>query len=127
MSSSTLASFARYALVGVLNTLAHWAVFLALVYEAGISQGTSNLVAFLLAVSISYLINASWTFKAPRSRGRYLCYVGFMGLLALTVGWVGQRFATPPLLTVGVFSAVSLVLGYAYARGVAFRKGAAPC
>jgi putative flippase GtrA len=127
VSLPSFASFARYACVGVLNTLAHWVVFLALVYEAGTPQGIANLVAFLVAVSISYVVNAAWTFNAPRSRKGYLCYLGFMGLLALGIGWLGQWLAAPPLATACVFSAVSLVVGYAYARRVAFKTGATPC
>jgi putative flippase GtrA len=127
MPLPSFASFARYACVGVLNTLAHWVVFLALVYEAGVSQGIANLVAFVVAVSISYGVNATWTFNAPRSRTGYFSYLGFMGLLALGIGCAGQWLAAPPLFTASLFSAVSLVVGYAYARKVVFKKEVAPC
>nr|WP_092389551.1 GtrA family protein [Halopseudomonas salegens] len=51
-------TFLRYSSVGVLNTVLHWSIFLLLVSLFGISQAISNTIAFMAAVSFSYLATA---------------------------------------------------------------------
>lgn len=53
-----LRRFARYSLVGVANTLVHALVFLAAHLGLGLSQAHSNLLAFMMAASLSYQLNA---------------------------------------------------------------------
>jgi hypothetical protein len=48
-------------------------------------------------------------------------YAGFMGALALGVGWAADRARLHPLVTLVGFSAVSLVCGYVYSRFVVFK------
>ncbi|WP_263260222.1 GtrA family protein [Pseudomonas sp. RIT-PI-S] len=123
MNTAALQPLLRYACVGVMNTLVHTCVFLWLVYEAGLRQAPANLAAFVLAVTFSYCANARWTFRAAASLRRYLLFSSFMALLALATGAVAQALAWAPLLTLCLFSALSLMLGYAYPRGVVFKPG----
>lgn len=74
--------FARYFSVGVINTLLHWVVFAALVYLASTTQATANLIAFIVAVTFSFFANAKFTFKKKATSGRYVAFVGFMGVLS---------------------------------------------
>lgn len=114
--------FARYCLVGLLNTGFHAAVFLLFHSLLGMSQASSNLAGFLASVSLSFCLNARFTFDSSRSWRRYWAYCGFMGLVSLSVGALGDALAWPPIATLIVFSAMSLVLGYAFARYVVFRR-----
>ena len=111
----------RYGAVGIFNTLLHWGVFLALFHE-GYDQKTSNVVAFCVAVTFSFFVNARWTFKASPTTVRYGLYVVFMGTLALAFGWSADRVHLPPLVTLAAFSAMSLILGFLYSRLVVFRQ-----
>lgn len=113
--------FLRYASVGVLNTLVHWGVFF-LLYQLGASQAVSNAGAFLVAVTLSFVLNAVFTFAAKATGARYLCFVTFMGALGLATGGAADRFALHPLVTLMVFSSLSLVLGFAYSRWFVFRR-----
>lgn len=117
-----LPSFLSYTLVGVLNTLVHWLVFLGLVYSGALPQATANLLAFLCAVTFSFFVNARVTFRSHASPGRYVAYVVFMGGLSYAVGAVGQSISAPPLLTLVLFSAVSLGLGFLFSRYLVFGK-----
>lgn len=36
------------------------------------------------------------------------------------MGWVGDKLATPPMLTAASFSAISLVVGFLYAKFIVF-------
>ena len=57
----------RFAVIGVLATLTHVACYLALYPGMLSSAAAANVVAFSLAVFVSYLGNARWVF--PHSEG----------------------------------------------------------
>ncbi|WP_296261860.1 MULTISPECIES: GtrA family protein [unclassified Pseudomonas] len=116
-----LHGFARYCLVGLINTGFHAAVFLSFHSLWGVSQTISNLAGFLAAVSLSFCLNARFTFQSYRSWRRYWIYCAFMGLVSLCVGAAGDALAWAPIATLLVFTAVSLVLGYTFASRVVFR------
>ncbi|PVZ11354.1 MULTISPECIES: GtrA family protein [unclassified Pseudomonas] len=120
-------SFLRYACVGVANTLLHASAFFALVYLAQAGQALANTVAFLFAATFSYLANSIYTFDAPRSRRGYLLFVGFMGGLAWGTGYLAQGAQWAPLITLVVFSLLSLCLGYGFSRFVIFRARGNAC
>ncbi|WP_246867231.1 GtrA family protein [Dickeya sp. CFBP 2040] len=119
---SPRSAFMRYLCTGGINTLIHWSVFLILTGVFTVDQAVANLSAFCVAVSCSYVINARWTFRASVSLARFGLYVGFMAILAGLTGYAGQHLRFPALLTLVLFSAVSLVFGYLYARCIVFRE-----
>ncbi|MEX5768779.1 GtrA family protein [Serratia marcescens] len=114
-------TFIRYASVGVMNTLAHWAVF-GLMLFSGFSQSVSNVVAFGIAVTISFFANAKWTFKAQATTYRYMVYVLFMGGMAFSVGWAADTLHANPIVTLVTFSVISLICGFIYSKLVVFRE-----
>jgi putative flippase GtrA len=118
----TFHGFSRFVSVGLLNTLIHWSSFLVLHAVMGFSQALSNLAAFCLAVSFSFYANAHYTFKAKATGSRYLQFVGLMGLLSLCVGYAADRLALPGLITLIVFSTISLVCGFFYSKCFIFRE-----
>lgn len=113
--------FPRFALVGVANTALHWLVFALLFGFLGWDQAKANLAAFGVAVTFSFFVNARFTFNKTASAVRYGSFVLAMGALSYATGWLADMLATPPLLTLMVFSALSLILGFAYARFCVFR------
>ncbi|KPA93268.1 GtrA family protein [Pseudomonas sp. RHF3.3-3] len=117
-------NFSTYVYIGVLNTLIHGCVFLALHGGMAFSQATSNLCAFAVAATFSFHANARYTFRQAASLPRYLAFVGFMAVLSFTTGWLGDWLTMPGLVTLVVFSGVSLVLGYCYSSQVVFRDKA---
>lgn len=117
---TTLHGFARYCLVGLVNTACHAAVFVVFHSLGGISQTGSNLAGFLAAVSLSFHLNARFTFESQHSWRRYWLYLGFMGLVSLCIGGLGDGLAWPAPVTIVTFSSVSLVIGYLFSRHVVF-------
>ena len=113
--------FAKYTSVGILNTLIHWVVFACCIYILGTNQALANFAGFVIAVSFSFFANARFTFDTHTTAGRYMLYVGFMGTLSATVGWVADKFAFPPIATLVVFSGISLVCGFIYSKFIVFR------
>ncbi|USX01014.1 GtrA family protein [Pseudomonas proteolytica] len=113
--------FSRYATIGVLNTAVHWAAFFGAIYLFGLSQSISNLCAFCIAVTFSFILNARFTFKQKATGKKYTAYVVFMGALSVLVGAVSDAVHIAPIITLVFFSAVSLGIGFLYSRFVIFR------
>lgn len=112
--------FARYASVGVINTLIHWVVF-TILYTEGQTQSISNFAAFCFAVTFSFFANAKWTFSTEATTMRYLLYLIFMGGMATAIGLYADKIHANPIVTLIVFSAVSLICGFVYSRFVVFK------
>lgn len=117
--------FSSYTVIGVANTLIHWQVFFLLSVALDWHQARSNLVAFCIAASFSFYMNALYTFDHKLSVGGYLLFMAAMGALSYGVGHVGDLWRLHGLLTVAMFSAVSLVLGFFISKYVVFRERAA--
>jgi len=113
--------FAKYASIGVINTLIHWVVFAVCIYLLHSSQALANFSGFVVAVSFSFFANARFTFESHTTAARYMLYVGFMGTLSAAVGWVADKCGLPPVVTLVVFSAISLVCGFIYSKFIVFR------
>jgi putative flippase GtrA len=114
--------FTRYISVGVINTLIHWVTFAIGIYLFGINQMLSNLIAFSISVTFSFFANARWTFKSQASLARYIMFVFFMSLVALLTGYIADRISLLPILTLIIFSSLSLVIGFYYSKLVVFRE-----
>ncbi len=113
--------FAKYTSIGVINTLIHWVVFAVCIYVFHTGQALANFVGFVVAVSFSFFANAKFTFKSSTTTKRYMLYVGFMGALSAAVGWVADKAGLAPIITLVVFSAISLVCGFIYSKFIVFR------
>ncbi|KGT88042.1 translocase [Erwinia typographi] len=112
----------RYASVGVVNTLIHWAVF-ASMCMAGLQQSLSNFAAFCVAVTFSFLANAFFTFKKKATGGKYIIYVIVMGVMSYSTGYFSDHFSLPPVVTIIIFSPASVAVGFLYFNFVAFKEG----
>lgn len=113
--------FLKYALVGVINTCIHWVSFFSLYLYFPSSQAICNFSAFVVAVTISFILNSRWTFKRKATKVRYILFTGFMGLVAVGVGAVSDAAKLNPVITVMVFSATSLFIGFIYSKFFVFK------
>ncbi|AZF14627.1 MULTISPECIES: GtrA family protein [unclassified Pseudomonas] len=116
--------FTCYTLIGIANTVIHWQLFFMFRVAFEWSQALSNFLAFCVAASFSFYVNAFFTFDMPASFGRYLLFMTCMGGLSLGVGWLADRWYVPGLVTVVVFSLISLVCGFLLSKWVVFRERA---
>lgn len=113
--------FIKYFSVGILNTLIHWVVFFLLIEITPSNQSLANLVAFAIAVSFSFVMNAKYTFKKKATGLRYFLFIIFMGSLSYMIGLIADIFNVYPIITLFIFSAISLVLGYLYSKWIVFK------
>ena len=113
--------FKRYISIGIINTLMHWAIFYILLLR-GFNQKQANLLAFLTAVTFSFFANAKFTFKSNLTFTKYLLYVAFMGLMALTIGAAGDKAQLPSIITLIIFSSISLIVGFYFSKLAIFKE-----
>jgi putative flippase GtrA len=113
--------FPALAVIGVADGLIHWQIFFVLCSAIGLKQAASNFAAFCVAAGFSFYVNTLYTFDARTSVSAYLLFIGLMGGLSYGIGSFADAHNLPGLLTVAVFSALNLLLGYCFFRFVLFR------
>lgn len=114
--------FRRYFAIGLANTAIHWLVFFLLYLEFQLAQAPSNLLGFCAAASFSFFANALFNFRVRPSGWRYGLFIGLMGLTTLLIGQMADHLSLPPLFTLVLSSAISLVAGFLYSKFVVFRS-----
>jgi len=115
-------AFFTYGVIGIANTLIHWQLFFVFRELFHTTQATGNVLAFLIAASGSFYLNAFFNFAVPASLLRYATFMLCMGGLSWGVGNVADQWQWPGLATVSLFSIVSLLVGFALANWLVFRK-----
>ncbi|ACS83945.1 GtrA family protein [Musicola paradisiaca] len=114
--------FTKYCSVGMINTAIHWIVFALSVYVFSQTQALSNVIAFCVAVTFSFFINARFTFNASATALKYIGYISFMGMLSLGTGKLADSCRLPPLVTLITFSALSLICGFLFSHLLLFKN-----
>lgn len=114
------AQFLRYALIGVANTAIHGAVMALLIRAIGTKLAVANTVAFLCAVTFSFLANATWTFSTAPTMAKYLLFTLFMGAMAYLTGMSGDKHKAHPIVVFVGFSFISLAIGFAFSKFIVF-------
>lgn len=128
------ARIGRFSLTGVANTLVDVATFSLLAFVLGLAPAVANVLAYLVGVTNSYLMNRYWTFRAdaPAAMGAGRVALFFAlntvaaavatGALVLLIR-VGLATLSAKLLSI----LLSMTINYAAMRGVVFaRRAPAP-
>ena len=113
--------FLNYFIVGIFNTIIHWSIFTILWVFLDATQATGNISGFLCAVTISYLLNAKFTFNRKPTGIKYCLFLCFMGSLTYILGYCGDIFSFFPFITMILSSAISLVLGFLFSKYIVFK------
>lgn len=119
---SFLHSITRYGLVGIVNTAVHWLIFFVCLHFITTSQAISNTIAFLIAVTVSFFLNAYFTFKTHINIKRYLLFSSFMGVISFLTGYIADKVALPPIYTLIIFTMLSFVIGFIWSKYWVFKK-----
>jgi len=105
----------RFAMIGVGNTLVDFGVFTVAYKVVGLPIVASNVVAWMVAVSFSYVLNTHITFHVES--GRLLRYRAFLAFAAS--GILGMVMTTTVLVLLSHHihvlpaKAISIVVGFA--------------
>jgi putative flippase GtrA len=118
---------ASFAGVGVVNSLVDLAIFLAAYNLLGLPLVPANVLAWLVAVSGSYVMNSFVTFAAESGRRlhwrAYGAFVasGIAGVLANTTTLVVASYWVPVLAAKLLAIAVSFAVNFSLSHFVVFR------
>lgn len=113
--------FLRYGVVGIANTAVHAAVFFSLVSLLTFSQALGNCIAFFVAVTVSFFLNAHFTFRQRPTLSKFVRMTTVMALLSYASGRVGDVLSLNPVVTFLICCAVSYVAGFLLTRYFVFR------
>jgi putative flippase GtrA len=81
--SSPLGQFLRFCVVGLLNTVIGLTAIFALMFLFRAPPGVANAVGYGVGLSLSYVLNRAWTFRAPPRTGSLRKYVSVVGICYL--------------------------------------------
>ncbi len=112
--------FLRYFMVGIINTAVYWGIFYVVLHFYGL-QSAASAVAFIAAVSVSYILNSTVTFKQNPTGKKFVFFTIFMGLISVSAGFAGDTLNIPPLATLVFSSSFSLVAGFLFSKFIVFR------
>jgi putative flippase GtrA len=116
-----------FAGVGVVNSLVDFGVFLAAFYILKLPLIPANVLAWLVAVSGSYVMNSYVTFAAESGRElrwrAYLAFVasGIAGVITNTTVLVVASYWVPVILAKLLAIGASFVVNFALSHFVVFR------
>ncbi|MGQ0708966.1 MAG: GtrA family protein [Rhodoferax sp.] len=116
-SDSTLVRFVRFCVTGIFNTAVHAAVATAWIHAVQPKPAVANGVAFLVATTLSLLVNTHWSFSAalsPQVVRRY-AIVALIGLgcsmgLAGGMEWMGFSYQAGIVAVVLVMPVLNFTL-----------------
>lgn len=130
--SAHLFRFIWYGGIGLINTAVDFSIYSVSVLLFDLHVAPANVLAFLVAVSMSYLLNARFTFRDVSAGGsagfrfpRFLA-VNLAGLVISTVMLVTLAEPLGPLAAKLLAVAVVALWGYAACHIFVFRPTASP-
>lgn len=121
--TSTLAALVRYALVGVVNAVTYYAVYLLALREVGYL--TAHVLGLGVAMVVSFFLNCRFTFRLRPSWRRFVLYPASqavniaattVGVVALVTLGVDERIA-PLVASVAAVPVSFLAARFVLARG----------
>lgn len=68
LKSNSIIQFVKFGIVGGLNTVLSYAIYFVCI-RMGIHYAIANLIAFVITVFISYLLNGNFVFREEGKRG----------------------------------------------------------
>ncbi|ULN85540.1 polysaccharide synthesis protein GtrA [Pseudomonas sp. Y5-11] len=112
--------FPALTVIGIADALIHWQIFFVLCSAIGLTQAASNFAAFCVA-AFSFYVNLLYTFDSKTWVLGYVLFIALLGGTSFGIGAIADTRDWGGLLTVTVFTALNLMLGYCFFRFVLFR------
>lgn len=115
----------RYALIGVGNTGIHLFIVALLIWFVGLNQMYANIIAYIIASSLSFVMNAKWSFKRKPEARNYVRFqlVSVLGLIvSATLGYLGDHFGWHFAVTVFLIALTVPVVSFLLHRSYTFSK-----
>ena len=108
--------FARFALIGCVNTGVHAGILALLIEKLSAGVVFANLIAFLVSNVFSYLMNSRFTFHTKPNGGEYLKFLaasqlalGFTLLISGTMDCFGFHYLQSFIVIIVIIPVVSYI------------------
>lgn len=132
LATFTQPEFLRFCIVGLINTAVDLAIYTTLAHELSLPLFYANMVSTACALAVSYMLNASFTFKSIKTKIQLVQYIGItlIGLWLLqplvitSVTWMFQDHLPFVLLPKVIAIGVTVIWNYLWYRKVIFRASA---
>ena len=105
----------RFILTGVLATLMHSVITIALVDLAHLHPSVANGLAYLAANIMSYVVNTRWSFQSHYSFPTWLRFILvslLVGLLTVTIAWFVDWIGGHYLVGLGIIVTVVPMISF---------------
>jgi putative flippase GtrA len=115
----------RYALIGICNTLTYLLIVWLLTGYLAFSQLYANIAAYISVSSLSFWMNARWSFQKKPGVMNYARFqlVAVLGLIASAfLGHLGDRFDWHFLITVFLIGLTIPAISFLLHRSFSFSK-----
>lgn len=115
--------FFRFLIVGVFNTLVGYGTIFACMYLAKMSPETSNVVGYLVGLSVSYTLHKKYTYESKQKHRiemlRFLlvfaiAYVANLVVLIILIHKIGLHEGVSQILAGAIYVAVSFIMNKYY-------------
>lgn len=89
----TVTQFFKFTIVGIVNTVVHYSVFLLLLRIAKIHYLAASGIGYCAGVINSYVVNRMWTFESHgNQKGLEFAKFGCVNIVALTANTVALKW-----------------------------------
>lgn len=116
-----LRQFIIYGIVGSINTLVSYSVYMLLLLLIP-SQAVSLSVGAVAGVVTSYVLNSRFTFKKPLTKVKALLFTTISLCLAYLCGHIGDAKHLHPFVTFLIDTAVFYPVGFTLTKLLVFKK-----
>jgi putative flippase GtrA len=115
--------FAKYLLVGVLNTGLGYAIIFLCMYGIGLSAVISNVIGYGIGMSVSYTLNRGYTFRGTRTDKATVvrffavsatAYLANLGMLLFLIRVAGVHEGVSQLAAGAVYVVTSFLVNKYY-------------
>lgn len=127
-----LRQFVKFGLVGVINTITSASVYLAATRLADIHPLVANAMAFVVAVTVSFILNKRWTFRnidtayTRQYSQFFLVSAAGFGWSEILIWFIHVRLGYSDLLAFGLAVLIVMFWNFGMNRAWTFRNRLPP-
>lgn len=115
-------NFLKYNLIGILNTLMHWSIYLILTLHFNYHSEYSNFISFLISASLSYILNSKMNYKTKINKRSYFKFMLIIGFISIFIAKLFLYLGINNLIMLISYTILNVFLGYFFTKKMVFKK-----
>lgn len=114
--------FIRYNLIGILNTLIHWLMYLTLTLYLYLESIYANFISFFISSTFSYILNSKINYKVAVKKSSYLKFIIIIGFLSIIISGIFSYLNISNIFMLIFYTFTNVFLGYFFTKKMVFKK-----